>query len=219
VGNAELDIARLGIAMKLSDSRAERYVDEHGNVCWKADVLPATVIEQALDAEIRSWLDVRKWHSAAPRSSGRGRCFNAGARQQNNGENPSIRWDVTRQCATLTLVGQKVPYPTREAMMRYSSHAASVLAAATIGMLASAANAQQFQARLSGFNELGALNAETGAILSNGQGTLDLVLNRNASTITYTLTYANLSAQSCKPISTLAKYMCPVGFLSSSVRI
>jgi hypothetical protein len=78
-------------------------------------------------------------------------------------------------------------------MMRLS-HAASILTAATIGMLASAANAQQFQARLSGFNELGGLNAETGAILSNGQGTLDLVLNRNAATATYTLTYSNLSA-------------------------
>jgi hypothetical protein len=77
--------------------------------------------------------------------------------------------------------------------MRHSSYTASVLAAATIGLLASAANAQQFQARLSGFNELGALNSETGAILSNGQGTLDLVLNRNASTATYTLTYSSLS--------------------------
>jgi hypothetical protein len=70
----------------------------------------------------------------------------------------------------------------------------SVLAAATIGLLAAAANAQEYHARLSGFNEVGALNAETGAILTNGRGTLDLVLNRNASTATYTLTYSDLSA-------------------------
>jgi hypothetical protein len=78
--------------------------------------------------------------------------------------------------------------------MRHSSYAASVLAAATIGMLASAANAQEFHARLSGFNELGPINNETGAILSNGQGTLDLVLNRNALTASYTLTYSNLTS-------------------------
>lgn len=78
--------------------------------------------------------------------------------------------------------------------MRHCSHAAFFLTAATIGVLASAANAQEFHARLSGFNEVGALNAETGAILTNGQGTLDLKLDRNASTVTYTLTYSNLSA-------------------------
>ena len=78
--------------------------------------------------------------------------------------------------------------------MRHSSHAASVLVAATIGLLATAANAQEYHAMLSGFNEVGALNAETGAILTNGRGTFDLVLNRNALTATYTLTYSDLSA-------------------------
>jgi len=78
--------------------------------------------------------------------------------------------------------------------MRHSSHAASILVAATIGLLATAANAQEYHARLSGFNEVGALNAETGAILTNGRGTLDLVLNRNASTATYTLTYSDLTS-------------------------
>jgi hypothetical protein len=69
----------------------------------------------------------------------------------------------------------------------------SVIAAATIGLLANAADAQEYHARLSGFNEVGALNAETGAILTNGRGTLDLVLNRNALTATYRLTYSDLS--------------------------
>ena len=49
-------------------------------------------------------------------------------------------------------------------------------------------------ARLNGFNEVGALNAETGAILSDGTGKLDLQLNKNASTATYTLTYSGLNA-------------------------
>jgi hypothetical protein len=44
-----------------SDSRAERYIAEHGNVCWEADVLPAAVIEQALDDEVNSWLDDGRW--------------------------------------------------------------------------------------------------------------------------------------------------------------
>ena len=77
--------------------------------------------------------------------------------------------------------------------MHHSSQAACVLAAATIGML-SVANAQEFHARFSGVNEVGALNAETGAILSDGQGTVDLKLNKNASTLAYTLTYSGLSA-------------------------
>jgi len=78
--------------------------------------------------------------------------------------------------------------------MRHSSHAASVMVAATIGLLATAANAQEYHARLSGFNEVGGLNAETGAILTNGRGALDLVLNRNALSATYTLTYSDLTS-------------------------
>jgi CHRD domain-containing protein len=72
---------------------------------------------------------------------------------------------------------------------------ASCLAAATIGMLVSGANADEFHARFSGFNEVGALNAESGAILSNGRGTLDLNLDKKAQTLAFKLTYSNLSAQ------------------------
>jgi len=61
VANSDLDIARLGIAVKPSDSRAERYIAEYGATCWEADVLPAAVIEQALDDGIHSWLDRKKW--------------------------------------------------------------------------------------------------------------------------------------------------------------
>jgi hypothetical protein len=54
------------------------------------------------------------------------------------------------------------------------------------------AHAQEFGARLNGFEELGALNAETGAIRSNGKGTLSLDVDK--SQISYTLTYSGLSA-------------------------
>jgi hypothetical protein len=64
---------------------------------------------------------------------------------------------------------------------------------AATAMSAPYASAQQFQAKFSGFNELGALNSETGAILSAGQATLILHLNQQAQSLTYTLTYSNPS--------------------------
>jgi len=58
-----LDNARLreGIEVKPSDSRSQTYLVEHGDQCWEVDILPATVIEQALEAHIRGWLDERLW--------------------------------------------------------------------------------------------------------------------------------------------------------------
>jgi hypothetical protein len=53
---------------------------------------------------------------------------------------------------------------------------------------------QEFRAVLVGFNETGALNAETGAVLSPGTGTLDLKLDLNSQTLTFTLKFQNLSA-------------------------
>lgn len=55
------DMARLGIAVKPSDSRSKNYLANYGERCWEADILPASVIEQAIDDDIRSWLDVRRW--------------------------------------------------------------------------------------------------------------------------------------------------------------
>jgi hypothetical protein len=52
----------------------------------------------------------------------------------------------------------------------------------------------EFHAVLTGFNEVGALNSESGAILSNGTGTLDLKLDRNAQTIAFTLKFQNLTS-------------------------
>ena len=68
-----------------------------------------------------------------------------------------------------------------------------ILAAGGLAALSGGfAQAQEFGAKLNGFEELGALNAETGAIRSNGQGTLDLDVDKNQAT--YTLTYSGLSA-------------------------
>jgi hypothetical protein len=53
---------------------------------------------------------------------------------------------------------------------------------------------EEFRAFITGFNEVGALNAETGAILTNGTGTLDLKLDRNSQTLTFTLKFENLSS-------------------------
>jgi hypothetical protein len=54
------------------------------------------------------------------------------------------------------------------------------------------AHALEFSARLNGFKELGAINMETGAILSDGKGTLNLTLDEAAGTVKYTLTYSNV---------------------------
>jgi len=63
----DLDSARLreGIAVKPSDSRAERYIEQYGERCWETDILPAAVIEQALDNHVRSWLDGKLWQRRA----------------------------------------------------------------------------------------------------------------------------------------------------------
>lgn len=52
-----------------------------------------------------------------------------------------------------------------------------------------------FSAKLSGFEEVGGVGAgQTGAILSAGTATLDLHLDRNAQTLTYTLEFSGLGA-------------------------
>ena len=53
--------------------------------------------------------------------------------------------------------------------------------------------AQEYKARLNGFAELGALNAETGAILTTGIGRLTLDVDPNSQTATYSLTYSGLT--------------------------
>ena len=55
------------------------------------------------------------------------------------------------------------------------------------------APAQDYSAKYSGFQEVGGLGAgETGAILSTGQATLKLSIDKNVETLTYSLTYSGL---------------------------
>jgi hypothetical protein len=69
----------------------------------------------------------------------------------------------------------------------------TLIAASVAGLCGgSLAYAQEFSARLNGFEEVGALGAgETGAILSDGKGTLSLDADKNQ--ISYTLKYSGLS--------------------------
>jgi hypothetical protein len=73
--------------------------------------------------------------------------------------------------------------------------AAAAAAVASLAMSAPSAWAgEHFAANFSGFNETGALNAETGAILSEGTAHLDLDLDERAQTLTFTLTFSGLSS-------------------------
>lgn len=79
-------------------------------------------------------------------------------------------------------------------MRRYDITATAF--AAAVAFSASYACAQEFTAKLTGFQELGsaptATTFPTGAILSDGTGTATLDLDRKAGTITYKLTYSNV---------------------------
>jgi hypothetical protein len=72
----------------------------------------------------------------------------------------------------------------------------AALAAAVVVFSASYACAEQFKARLLGFNEIGSIpsgatyaQSYTGAVLTDATGTLQLDLDKKTSTIAYTLTY------------------------------
>ena len=80
------------------------------------------------------------------------------------------------------------------------------LVAVAVTFSASYGYADEFSAKLSGFNEIGSIpttvtvtalgtpapTSYTGAVLSNGSGTVTLDLDRNAGTIAYTLKYQNV---------------------------
>jgi hypothetical protein len=79
--------------------------------------------------------------------------------------------------------------------MRWTLLASAALAAACFVPFSDRANAEEFSARFSGFQEIGPLGAnETGAIFSPGKATLEVNLDKVAHTLTYTLTYSGLVA-------------------------
>jgi hypothetical protein len=72
--------------------------------------------------------------------------------------------------------------------------ACTKLAAFMLLLLSIPARGQEYSAKFSGFQEVGGTGAgETGAILSAGQATLKLTLDKTAQTLTYTLTYSGLT--------------------------
>jgi hypothetical protein len=77
---------------------------------------------------------------------------------------------------------------------RTSSAVVTALALLTLVFQAKADDRNQFIATFSGFQELGALNAETGAIFSQGQGSLMLKVDVGNRLINYQLTYSGLSS-------------------------
>jgi len=79
-------------------------------------------------------------------------------------------------------------------MSRPTSITAALFVAMMVAVAARASDVEKFHAVYSGFEELGALNSETGAILSEGKGSLELRLDRSTQTMTYTLTFSGLSA-------------------------
>jgi hypothetical protein len=72
---------------------------------------------------------------------------------------------------------------------------ATMLAATLCVLFSVPAGAQEFRAKISGFQEVGGLGAaETGAILSSGEGTLKLTLDKDAKLLNYELTYSGLTS-------------------------
>jgi hypothetical protein len=78
--------------------------------------------------------------------------------------------------------------------MRRCKLLSAALIAGGIALSTSYAHAEPFVAALSGFNEIGAQNDESGAILTNGRGSLVLHLNKQAQTADFTLTFFGLSS-------------------------
>jgi hypothetical protein len=78
---------------------------------------------------------------------------------------------------------------------RISSTVVTAFALAILGFQVKADDLpNKFSATFSGFQEVGALNAETGAVLSNGTGHLSLNVDRGNRVISFVLTFSGLSA-------------------------
>lgn len=78
--------------------------------------------------------------------------------------------------------------------MKRHSWAGMTLAALTLLFSSISARAQDYSAKYSGFQEVGGVGAgETGAILSTGQGSLKLTIDKSAQTLTYILRYSGLT--------------------------
>jgi len=98
--------------------------------------------------------------------------------------------------------------------MRRSLLVQSTLITSLISIPVAYAAHEDFHARFSGFNEVGALNNETGAIFSQGKGSLSLRLDRTNHIISFTLKYSNLSAPVTQAHIHFGKNHVPGGILA-----
>lgn len=62
LADSGMPLSDLSIEVKDSDSRSTSYIAQYGDRCWEADILPASIIETALDRDIDSWLDRAAWN-------------------------------------------------------------------------------------------------------------------------------------------------------------
>lgn len=52
---------------KLTDSRAEGYIEEHGDESWELDALDPATLDTLIQGEIESWRDDRSWRESVAR--------------------------------------------------------------------------------------------------------------------------------------------------------
>lgn len=77
---AKTDVRRIALTMdqvdqyqpppnpaKLTDSRAEGYIEEHGDESWELDALDPATLDALIQAEIDSWRDDRSWRESMAR--------------------------------------------------------------------------------------------------------------------------------------------------------
>ncbi len=111
---------------------------------------------------------------------------------------PRIRMDHSRTIQpneSPTIVGgMEESHRQRMEGIMSKKKLAAALISVMLGASAMAAQAEDFHADLNGFHEVGVLGAITGAISTEGRGTLDLKLDRRAQTLTFKLTFENMSA-------------------------
>jgi hypothetical protein len=78
----------------------------------------------------------------------------------------------------------------RKVLIGFLAMGLCVLGLGTIWMVRADDDPVKFTAKLDGFQEVGSLNAETGAILTEGKGTLELTLEKNPPRLSYVLNYS-----------------------------
>ena len=48
---------------KLSDSRAQKYIEEHGKISWEVDAMKPQIMKAIVEAEIQHYIDMDKYNA------------------------------------------------------------------------------------------------------------------------------------------------------------